>query len=151
MDKKKKKRSTRRQRKKSKTMHFDHSCIAFLCLLSVQGNWFYGIHNLQWRWTLKRTLEWYWGCCQEKSERLYSDIFILFSPLPLFLHHSFFSCPWGQNANSLRGVFGILLASVTLLCYRSWILSIYSNGVHCAFDLHGRSDFMLVCVCVCIP
>lgn len=85
-------------RKKGKTVHFDQSCNAFLCLLSVQWNWFYGIHNLQWRWTLKRTLEWYWSCCQEKSERLFSDIFMAFFPLRLFLYSSFLSM--GQNANS---------------------------------------------------
>lgn len=148
MDKKKGAQEWRK--KKGKTMHFDHSCTAFLCLLSVWGNWFYGIHNLQWRWTLKRTLEWYWGCCQEKSERLSSDIFILFSPLPLFLHHSFFPAHGGKML--------ILSEEYLEFCLPQWLCFATGAGycpyiymaIHCEFDLHGRSDFMLVCVYVCI-
>lgn len=73
----------------------------------------------------------------------------LFFSLPLFLHHSFFSCPWGQNANSLRGVFGILLASVNLLCYRSWILSIYLHGVP-LWIWFTWQEWLYACLCMCV-
>jgi len=69
----------------------------------------------------------------------FSLTFLFLSLLPLFSSVIlFFFCPWGQNANSLRGVFGILLASVTLLCYRivGYCPYIY-HGVHCEFDLHS--------------
>lgn len=144
------KKGAQEVRKKGKTMHFDHSCIAFLCLLSVQGYGFYGIHNLQWRWTLKRTLEWYWGCCQEKSERLSSDIFIVFSTLPLFLRDSFFFSAHG-------GKMLILSEEYLEFCLPQWLC--FATGVgYCPYIymvsivnmIYIACDFMLVCVCVCI-
>lgn len=135
------------QREKNKTKHFDHSWNTFCWLLSrgidfMASITFYSTELRKEPWSDTEP------CCQEKSKRLWADIFIPYF-LSLSLSLSFFRLYMRENANSLGGTVGNLLASVAL---GFWAWDEYNPYGYMAslntFYIPCNADFESVCVCV---